>query len=151
MTKQVMTLAVPGIVVCIEKRRCIAVVVKNVNMIIRLIEFEFFKQYFAIAWNVLLKEKYKFRLRTVKTLLSNVFVSEQGHKAVASVQPTSWNIRYFLRFFSFLYKGVSMKLYDILEPVFYGLERFIFFPKTKIIVSYFLPSSFRTQCKRDSR
>lgn len=49
MMKQVMTFAVPGIVVCIENRRCIAVVVKNVNMIIRLIELEFFKQYFAKA------------------------------------------------------------------------------------------------------
>lgn len=51
--KKVMTLAVPGIIVCIAKRRCMAVVVKKVNIIIRLMEFEFLLQYFASATNTL--------------------------------------------------------------------------------------------------
>lgn len=48
-----MTLAVPGIIVCIAKRRCMAVAVKKVNIIMRLIEFEFLLQYLASATNAL--------------------------------------------------------------------------------------------------
>lgn len=51
--KNVITLAVPGIIVRMAKRRCIAVVVKNVSMIIKLIELEFFMQYFANPTNAL--------------------------------------------------------------------------------------------------
>lgn len=52
--KQPMTLAVPGIIVCIEKRRCIAVDVKKPSMIMKLKEFSFLEQYLASATNVFL-------------------------------------------------------------------------------------------------
>lgn len=55
--KQLMTLAVPGIIVCMEKRRCIAVDVKNPSMIIKLNEFSFLEQYLANAMNVLRTKK----------------------------------------------------------------------------------------------
>ena len=48
-----MTLAVPGIVVCMENSRCIAVEVKNPSMSIKLNEFAFLEQYLANASNVL--------------------------------------------------------------------------------------------------
>lgn len=51
--KKVMTLAVPGIIVCIAKRRCMAVVVKKVNIIMRLMELKFLLQYFASVPNAL--------------------------------------------------------------------------------------------------
>jgi len=51
-----MTLAVPGIMVCMEKRRCIAVVVKKVSISMRLMELVFLRQYFAKASNVLLND-----------------------------------------------------------------------------------------------
>jgi hypothetical protein len=57
--KKVMTLAVPGTIVCMVKRRCRAVVVKKDNIIIRLIELEFLKQYFANAINALQMGKTK--------------------------------------------------------------------------------------------
>jgi hypothetical protein len=50
-----MTFAVPGIIVCMEKRRCIAVVVKKVSISMRFMEFVFLRQYLAIASNVLLQ------------------------------------------------------------------------------------------------
>lgn len=52
-----MTLAVPGIIVCIEKRRCIAVDVKKPSMIMKLKEFSFLEQYLASATNVLCTTK----------------------------------------------------------------------------------------------
>ena len=53
MMKKVMTLAVPGIVVCMAKRRCIAVDVKKPNMIMKLKEFACLEQYFANVSNAL--------------------------------------------------------------------------------------------------
>ena len=51
--KKVMTFAVPGIVVCMAKRRCIAVDVKKPNMIMKLKELACLEQYFAKASNAL--------------------------------------------------------------------------------------------------
>ncbi len=53
MTKFVMTLAVPGIAICMANRRCIAVDVKNPSISIKLKEFVFRAQYLANASNVL--------------------------------------------------------------------------------------------------
>lgn len=54
--KKVTTLAVPGIMVCMEKSRCMAVVVKKVSISMRLMELVFLRQYFAKASNVLLND-----------------------------------------------------------------------------------------------
>lgn len=51
--KQPMTLAVPGIIVCMAKSRCIAVEVKKPSIIIKLNEFSLREQYFANAVKVL--------------------------------------------------------------------------------------------------
>ncbi len=68
--KKVMTLAVPGIMVWMEKSRCIAVVVKKVSISMRLMELVFLRQYFAKASNVLLNDtNYISELITYKSLL----------------------------------------------------------------------------------
>lgn len=59
MIKKVMTFAVPGTIVCIVKRRCNAVVVKKDNIIMRLMEFEFRRQYLASATKALQMEEAK--------------------------------------------------------------------------------------------
>lgn len=61
--KKVMTFAVPGTIVCIVNKRCKAVVVKKDNIIMRLIELEFLRQYFANAMNALEIEKHKYRFK----------------------------------------------------------------------------------------
>ncbi len=54
-----MTLAVPGIIVCMAKRRCIAVEVKKPSIIMKLNEFSLREQYLANAVKVLRTNKHQ--------------------------------------------------------------------------------------------